>query len=141
MKAVGSRHLDPRSGAGDVTVGEDEAVRRHHDARAGSAAGAAVRLSDLHGETNNRRADALDNVDDGARVGVKQRLILGSGRDMIGCGRLEPAQAGIRGYDLHGNSPCLPGTEPVARVVRTDPLYGEPAPGRQRASTDPARRC
>ena len=62
-----------RRNTGDVAVGEDKAVRRHDDA--GTAAAAA--LLGAYGKADHGRADAIDNVDDRARIGIEQRLILG----------------------------------------------------------------
>jgi hypothetical protein len=66
-----------------MAIGEDEAVRRHDDAGAGAAAipipaavgGGAVGRAD--GKPDHGRADAVDHIDDGVRIGVKQRLVFG----------------------------------------------------------------
>ena len=107
---VGRRHRNTRAGtgrAGDVAVGEDKAVRRHNDTRAGAAArllGAWTARPDHGG------ADAIDDVDDRTRIGVQQRLILGRNGKLGGCGGLTSAQAGVtQGHNLHGISPCLAG--------------------------------
>ncbi len=61
----------------DVAIGQYQAVGRDHHARAGAAALALVavgrRLDPHHG-----RADPVDDVDHGLRVGVEQRLLIGS---------------------------------------------------------------
>ena len=80
--AFGRRHLDARRGtggaarAGNVAVGQDQPIGRHHDAGAGAAAGAAVGFAGMDGEPDHGRADPVDHVDDGTRIGVEERLVL-----------------------------------------------------------------
>src|SRR5262245_12292565 len=87
---VDGRDVEARGAADHVAVGEDEAVGRHDDARAGAAWAALVAGLDV--EAHHRRTDAVDHVDNGARIGIEQRLIFrwnrGCGGE-IGCGFVE----------------------------------------------------
>jgi len=60
-----------------MAVGEDEAVGRDDDAGAGAATVAAIAAAGMHLQADHRRADPVDHVDDGPRIGVEQRLIGG----------------------------------------------------------------
>ena len=103
--AVGGGHIDARGAAaadagcaGDVAVGEDQAVRRDDDARAGAAAFAAVLVVDLaaaDGERHDGRADAVDHVDNGARISVEQRLIFVRYGRLCPCGGRAIAAQGM----------------------------------------------
>ena len=68
-------HFDAGRAADHVAVGEHEAVRRDHHAGAGAALPLLVRAFE-HVEADHRRADAVDHVDDGAGIGIEQRLIV-----------------------------------------------------------------
>ena len=89
--SIGGGDIDPRRRtecAGDVAVGEDEAVRRQNDAGAGTAAVLAAILpvlaAAMHGETNHGRADPVDDVDHRTRVRIEQDLIVRGHRRNIG---------------------------------------------------------
>ena len=108
--AVGGGHVNARGGAGDVTVGEDEAVRRHHDARARPATRLSAIVGTTDGKADHGRADPVDDVDHRARIGIEQRLVLGRNGNLISHGGSPSAQAGIiQIHYLHGISPCLTG--------------------------------
>ena len=72
--AVDGGHADARRAADHVAVGEHEPVGRDHDARAGAAMALVAGLRDV--EPHHRRTDAVHHVDDGARIGIEQRLVL-----------------------------------------------------------------
>jgi len=76
VAAVDGRDADPRGAPDHMAVGEHEAVGG--DDHAG--AGAAVAAAGLDVEPHDRRADAVDHVDDGAGIGIEQRLVLGRDR-------------------------------------------------------------
>jgi hypothetical protein len=64
----------------------------------------------VDGKADHGRPDAVDDVDHRARIGVKERLVIGGSHKPVGCGGVGATQAGvIQGYDLHGKSPCLAG--------------------------------
>ncbi len=82
--AVDRGDVDARGAVHHVAVGEHEAVRRDDHAGAGAAALAVARL-DV--EAHHGGADAVDHIDDGAGIGVKERLIVRrNGRGWIGAG-------------------------------------------------------
>ena len=102
------RHFDARRGtggaarAGDVAVGQDQPVGRHHDAGAGAAARAAVGFAGVNREAHDGRADPVDHVDDGARIGVEERLVLDRNFGLRSGGAAAAARGGIvQGYDFH----------------------------------------
>jgi len=140
--AVGRRHRDARGagiagGAGDVAIGQDEPVGRQHDARTGPAARPLLatasrrrgRSEGMDGKADHGRADAVDDVDHRARIGVEERLVFFGNRKPVGCGGGAPAQAGVtKGYNLHGKSPCLAGIDSLgpsrAAHMATPPALG-----------------
>ena len=82
--------VHPRGVPDDVTIGEHESVRRDNDARSGAAA----TLLGVRGhiEAHHRRPDPLDDVDDGAGIGIEERPVIGDngGRaGEIGVGSVE----------------------------------------------------
>ena len=106
--ALGRRHFDARRGtgsasrAGNVAVGQDQPIRRHHDAGTGAAARAAVGFAGMNCKSNHRWADPVDHVDDGTRIGVEERLVLDRNFGRSGCGSAAAAPGGIvQGYDFH----------------------------------------
>ncbi len=109
--AIGGGHVDARRGAGvrssvgagDVTIGEDEAVRRNHDTRTGAAAGLPGRAG-MDGKPHHGGADPVDNVDNRARISVKQRLIVAG--DGIGYRRSPAAERVAQRNDCHVSSMC-----------------------------------
>ena len=72
VAAVRRCHRHAVGAADHVTVGQDQAVRRHNDARAGAAAPVAAGV-----HADNGRTEALDHVIYGARVGVEQPRVGG----------------------------------------------------------------
>ena len=106
--AFGRRHFDARGGtggaarAGDVAIGQDQPVGRHHDAGPGAAAGAAVGFAGVNREPDHGRADPVDHVDDGARIGVEERLVLDRNFGRLSGGSAAAAPGGIvQRYDFH----------------------------------------
>src|SRR5262249_34430279 len=73
--AIDRGGTDPRGAADHVAVGKDETVRRDNDTRAGAATTPLLIGRDI--EPHDRRADAPDDIDDGTRIGVEQRLVVG----------------------------------------------------------------
>src|SRR6185295_478830 len=66
---------DPRGATDHVAVGQHETVGRDNDARSGAATAPLLIGRDI--EPHDGWADALDNVDDGTRISVEQRLVVG----------------------------------------------------------------
>ena len=72
--------LDAGGAVDDMAVGEHQPVRRDHHARAGAAVPASSPCLDV--EPNHGGTDAVDHVDDGARISIKQCLIFRRNRRM-----------------------------------------------------------
>src|SRR5208282_2801465 len=72
----------------------------------------------MDGQADHGRADAVDHVDDGTRIGVEQRLVLGWNFGTIGCGGAAAPGGIVQGYDFHGISRFWAGIAPAS---------GEPA--------------
>ena len=97
--AVRGCHLDAGRRTGDMAVGQDQPVGRHDDARSSAAAGRASGLSSgwfgVDGEADHGRADTIDHVDDGARIGIEERLVLDRDGGVFAGGGPAAAPAGI----------------------------------------------
>ena len=93
----------------------------------------------VNGQADHRRADAVDHVDDGARIGVEQRLVLGRDFRDCGCGSAAAAPVGIvQRYDLHGFSVAQPGVRRALAIppVETD-IWGASAAWQKGGSCAP----
>jgi hypothetical protein len=95
--AIGGRDFNAGRGTGNMTVSEDQTIGRHDDARTGAAArltalarpaGIAVKYRKPH----DSWPDALDDVDDRPRIGVKERLIVRGHGSLRG---VSPAAQGV----------------------------------------------
>ena len=73
--ALDGGDVDAGGAADHVAVGQHQPVGRHDDARAGAAMAPFVAGLDV--EPHHGGADAVDHVDDGAGIGIEQRLVLG----------------------------------------------------------------
>ena len=79
LAAVGQRDVDRGRAVDDVAVGEDEAVGREDEARAAARlrarAPGGARRADV--DADDGGCDALDGVDDGARIRVEELVVRG----------------------------------------------------------------
>ncbi len=69
------RHLHPCAAADDVAVGQHQPVGCDHHARAGATAPSRAARR-LHVEPHHCRTHAVDDIDDGAGIGIQERLVL-----------------------------------------------------------------
>jgi hypothetical protein len=76
IPAIGGRNFEARSTTGNMTVGEDQAIRRNNDAGAAAAARLARPGAVDDGEPDYGRADPLDDIDHRPGIGIKERLIV-----------------------------------------------------------------
>ncbi len=90
----------------DVAVGEDEAVGREDEPRPAAGLGAraflAARGADV--DVDDRRRDAIDGMDDRARVGVEKLVVRGlksAGGESHGSYPIGHAEVGV-GFRVHG---------------------------------------
>ncbi len=91
-----------------MAVGENEAVRRQDDAGTCSAAvlavlsGIAATIAAMHGKPHHGRADPVDHIDHGARIGIEQRLVVGGDTGNVGRGSAFGVLEGIgKGHYCH----------------------------------------
>src|SRR5437879_5737451 len=68
-----------------MTIGQNEPVRRHHDAR--SRASVPPLVAGAHIKAHHGRADPLNHVDDRPRIGIEQCLVFGGDQLWTGTGR------------------------------------------------------